>query len=194
MMEYGGPSGFWCSECCPEEPETHSRVPWGLLTLPSEPAMNAAGRTSDHPFKDMRSARRAHQRTKRYPQRTYPGNKHRRSDIYPPARAIRLARLEDAYAERHREEWEMNTYDELAWAVDLENLDDVIAYNRHGKNAHMFETADPPSLYSAEDFGAWARRRIHEMRLVKEHRLLKFGRCTSPTQSERVFNHCMQYT
>lgn len=194
MMEYGGPPSFWCSVCCPEEPETHSRVPWGLLTLPSEPAMNAAGRTSDHPFKDMRSARHAHQRTKKYPERMYPGNRLRRSDRYRPAHAVRLARLDDAYAEIERGEWEMDTYDELAWAVDLENLDDVIAYNRHGKNAHIFESADPSSLYSAEDFGAWARRRISEMRLVKEHRLLKYGRYTSPTQPEKVFNHSMQYT
>ena len=85
-LEWAGPYGARCSVCSPETEETHTNLPFGLVTLPSEPAMNAAGRTSDHPFKDLRSARRTYQRSKRYPERIYSGNKRRRSDKSPPKR------------------------------------------------------------------------------------------------------------
>jgi hypothetical protein len=44
-------------------------------------------------------------------------------------------------------------------------MDPIVAYERFGKNAHIFERA------LSEDFGAWARRRVEEMRRVKEDRI-----------------------
>jgi hypothetical protein len=46
----------------------------------------------------------------------------------------------------------------------MEFMDAIVAYERFGKNAHIFECRG--AFY--EDSGAWARRRIEEMRRVEE--------------------------
>ncbi|KAI4645182.1 hypothetical protein J4E93_005982 [Alternaria ventricosa] len=160
-----------------ELPETHEDLPFGFLTLPSESAMNAAGRTSDHPFKDLRSARRVRQRSKRYPERIYSGNKRRRNDRYRLARENQL-RHESQQADI--QEWEDDCYDRWAHEVDMEYMDDIEAYELFGKNAHIFEGTATGDITSGEDFGTWARRRIAEMRHVKEHRIHTYGEPTSP--------------
>ncbi|CAG5155824.1 uncharacterized protein ALTATR162_LOCUS3853 [Alternaria atra] len=177
-LEWAGPYGAWCSVCSPEPEETHMNLPFCFITLPSEPAMNAAGRTSDHPFKDLRSARRTHQRSKRYPERIYSGNKRRRSDKFRPAR---IAALKDTYKGIESREWEGDWYAEWAHKVDMEHMDDIAAYTLFGKNAAFFEGRDEGETTKGEDFGSWARRRIAEMRRVKEYRMHSYGIPTSPT-------------
>lgn len=159
-------------------PETHEDLPFGFLTLPSEPAMNAAGRTSDHPFRDLRSAPRERQRSKRYPERIYSGNKRRRNDRY------RLARENQLRHESKRvdiQEWEDDCYDKRAQKVDMEHMDDIEAYELFGKNAHIFEGTAEGEIITGEDFGTWARRRIAEMQRVKERRIHTYGKPASPT-------------
>ncbi|KAG9185575.1 hypothetical protein G6011_06906 [Alternaria panax] len=140
--------------------------------------MNAAGRTSDQPFKDLRSARSAHQRSRKYPERVYTGNKRRRSN---KARPARVAALKETYKQIERREWEDDWYAEWAHGLDMACMDDVTAYYRFGKNADIFDGYNDGNTTGGEDFTAWARRRIAEMRRVKEYRIRYYGHLTSPT-------------
>ncbi|KAI4910991.1 hypothetical protein J4E90_007248 [Alternaria incomplexa] len=189
-LEWAGHPADWCTTCMGELPETHEDLPFGFLTLPSEPAMNAAGRTSDHPFKDVRSARRVRQRSKRYPERIYSGNKRRRNDRYRLARENQL-RHESKQADIR--EWEDDCYDRWAHEVDMEHMDDIKAYELFGKNAHVFEGTATGDIITGEDFGTWARRRIAEMRRVKEHRIHTYGGPTSPAPLA-ILPHTMRDT
>ncbi|KAI4942647.1 hypothetical protein J4E91_009816 [Alternaria rosae] len=177
-LEWAGYPANWCTACMGGWPETHEDLPFGFLTLPSEPAMNAAGRTSDHQFKDLRSARRVRQRSKTYPERIYSGNKRRRNDRY------RLARENQLRHESKRidiQEWEDDCYDKRAHKVNMEHMDDIEAYELFGKNAHIFEGTAEGEIITGEDFGTWARRRIAEMQRVKERRIHTYGKPASPT-------------
>ncbi|KAI4702347.1 hypothetical protein J4E81_002710 [Alternaria sp. BMP 2799] len=189
-LEWAGHPANWCTTCMGGLPETHEDLPFGLLTLPSEPAMNAAGRTSDHPFKDLRSACRVRQRSKRYPERIYSGNKRRRNDRYRLARENQL-RHESKQADV--QEWEDDCYDRWAHEVDMEHMDDIEAYELFGKNAHIFEGTATGDIITGEDFGTRARRRIAEMRRVKEHRIHTYGEPTSPAPLT-ILPHTMRDT
>ena len=189
-LEWAGHPANWCTTCMGELPETHEDLPFGFLTLPSEPAMNAAGRTSDHPFKDLRSARRVRQRSKGYPERIYSGNKRRRNDRYRLARENQL-RHESKQADI--QEWEDDCYDEWAHKVDMDHVDDIEAYELFGNNAHIFEGTATGDIVTGEDFGTWARRRIAEMRRVKEHRIHTYGEPTSPAPLA-ILPHTMRDT
>ncbi|CAN9274530.1 unnamed protein product [Alternaria alternata] len=149
-LEWAGPYGARCSVCSPETEETHTNLPFGLVTLPSEPAMNAAGRTSDHPFKDLRSARRTYQRSKRYPERIYSGNKRRRSDKSPRARVLAS---KDPYKQIETREWEGDWDADWAHEIDMERIDDIAAYYLFGKNADIFEYHNEGDIMAGEDFG-----------------------------------------
>ncbi|CAI9626620.1 unnamed protein product [Alternaria burnsii] len=188
-LEWAGPYGAWCSVCSPETEETHTNLPFGLVTLPSEPAMNAAGRTSDHPFKDLRSARRTYQRSKIYPERIYSGNKRRRSDKSLLARVA--ASSKDPYKQIEIQEWEGDWDADWAHEIDMERIDDIAAYYLFGKNADIFECYNDGDIMAGEDFGSWARRRIAEMRQVKEHRIHRYGKPTSSSPLS-VLTHTMR--
>ncbi|KAI4695182.1 uncharacterized protein J4E84_001807 [Alternaria hordeiaustralica] len=189
-LEWAGHPANWCTTCMGELPETHEDLPFGFLTLPSEPAMNAAGRTSDHPFKDLRSARRVRQRSKKYPERIYSGNKRRRNDRY---RLARENQLRHEYKQADIREWENDCYDRWAHEVDMEHMDDIEAYELFGKNAHLFEGTASGDITAGEDFGTWARRRIAEMQRVKEHRIHTYGEPTSPAPLA-ILPHTMRDT
>jgi hypothetical protein len=177
-LEWAGPYGVWCPYCDPEPDETHINLPFCFITLPSEPALNAAGRTSDHPFKDLRSARRTHQRSKKYSEHNYGSSKRRRSGKMRPAR---IARLKDTYRGIESREWECDWYAKWEHNIDVEHMDVITAYSLFGKNADLFEgRADDSEITTGETFSSWARRRIAEMRRVKEHRIHKYGTLTPP--------------
>ena len=170
---------------------TESVVPIGFVELPSESAMDAAGRMPEQPFKDLRAARYAHQRARKYQKRKYIGNKRRRHDM---ARPGRMDALKDAYAGIKSREWEDDWEAEWAHKIDLEHIDDVLAYIRFGKNADIFERSNGgEEVVHGEDFGSWARRRIHEMRAVKEDRIRQHGKETLPKPLLDVKQHTLRY-
>ncbi|KAF1941020.1 hypothetical protein EJ02DRAFT_455566 [Clathrospora elynae] len=161
------PSPFlYCSICNgPDGPETHDNFPFGMVSLVSEPKMNAAGRTSEHPFRDLRAAAWAHRRTKRHARRNS-GAKH----AYQ--RMTRTARHQDTYTRIERREWEDDWEAEHLHKLNVENMDAIVAYQCFGRNATIIEEKNngDEGVYG-EDFGAWARRRISEMRDMKEARI-----------------------
>jgi hypothetical protein len=181
---------FYCLICDGSEPPgTHEHLPWGIPTLPFEPAMNVAGRTSDHPFKDLRAASR---RAKRYPERIKSGNKRRRRDPMPVTRTQR--NKEEAYKRIASREWEDDWDAERCHEIDLEHMDDIVEYERFGKHADIFERNDGEFVVYGENFGTWARRRIDEMRWVKEHRIHKSDKPTSDLRGTLVLPHTLRCT
>jgi hypothetical protein len=155
----------------------------------NESCMNAAGRTTMHPYRDMRSTSYARKHARRY------------ADNGPRTRSIGGRKWEQAHRRREnkrqkrdtlRDEIQANQRREKVWSpgkpkniefvvwdVNLEEEfdqyivameDDVIRYEKLHKNAEVFES---PQLYSetGETFSVWAQRRIAEMRAVKESRM-----------------------
>jgi hypothetical protein len=151
--------------------------------------MNVAGRTSDHPFKDLRAASR---RAKRYPERIKSGNKRRRRDPMPVTRTQR--NKEEAYKRIASREWEDDWDAERCHEIDLEHMDDIVEYERFGKHADIFERNDGEFVVYGENFGTWARRRIDEMRWVKEHRIHKSDKPTSDLRGTLVLPHTLRCT
>ncbi|RMZ67588.1 hypothetical protein GMOD_00001535 [Pyrenophora seminiperda CCB06] len=74
-------------------------------------------------------------------------------------------------------------------------MDDVVAYNRFGKNAHVFEQSNGGEVVvHGEDFGSWARRRTQEMRAVKEARIRQHGKETPIILIPETRQHVIPYT
>ncbi|KAI2482619.1 hypothetical protein Ptr902_04935 [Pyrenophora tritici-repentis] len=184
-----GPVWSWASSGFGEY--TASIHPIGFVELPSESAMYAAGRDPEHPFKDLRAARYAHQRTRKYSKRKDSRKKRRGLDKERLRYGIAL---KDAYLGIKSREWEDDWEAEEAHNTDLEHMDDILAYYRFGKNADIFERSDGGEVVHGEDFGFWARRRIHEMRAIKETRISKHGFETCPEPLPDVKQRTVQNT
>ncbi|CAA9962679.1 hypothetical protein PTMSG1_06053 [Pyrenophora teres f. maculata] len=170
---------------------SYSIHPIGFIELPSESAMDAAGRDPEQPFKDFRAARHAHQRTRKYSKRKDSRRKRRGLDKKRPGYGIAL---KDAYLGIKSREWEDDWEAEQAHNTDLEHMDDILAYYRFGKNADIFEQSDGREVVHGEDFGSWARRRIHEMRTIKESRIRNHGSDTCPKPLPNIKQHTVHNT
>ncbi|KAF2029597.1 hypothetical protein EK21DRAFT_112807 [Setomelanomma holmii] len=133
----------------------------------SEGAMQAAGRQSSHTYRDLRSASRAYRRTHNYPKRSHNTSVCRSChDIsYNSARLARKKDVHNTLSQWH-ETYQTDVEAESDCGYSNLYLDDVAYRERFGiwrPGARLDE--------EAEDFGAWARRRVNEMRAVKEERL-----------------------
>ncbi|CAO2650174.1 Nn.00g014660.m01.CDS01 [Neocucurbitaria sp. VM-36] len=155
--------------------------------MASESLMNCAGRTSSHSFADLRSASYAHRRTKKFHKNA---RAYRRCFDWDCALChhikyrARRWRGEEIKHHIQNKDWEEQWSAGWAHEEDLYYMDEIVAYQRHGKNADIFEgrvgTREDGWLISGENFGAWGRRRIMEMRAVKEERIRKAQRTLTP--------------
>ena len=158
--------------------------------MTSESLMNAAGRISSHPFADLRSASYAHRRTKQYHKTSRATRRCTDYDCelcHHIKHHARLSRREETKHDIQSESWKDKLYAEWAHEVDVQYMDEIVAYQRFGKHADIFEgrvgTNEDGWLISGENFGAWGRRRIGEMRAVKEERIRKAQRTRTPSLS-----------
>ncbi|KAJ4358029.1 uncharacterized protein N0V89_002608 [Didymosphaeria variabile] len=157
--------------------------------LRNESYMNAAGRTTMHPFRDMRAASYARKRSHRFPDsrprtRSIGGRKKEHADRRRNnnRRKRDILRYEIHDNQQRKEVWspgKSKNMELVVWETNAEEefdehvegmMDDVIRYEKLHKNAEVFEN---PEHYveTGETFSAWAQRRITEMRAVKESRL-----------------------
>ncbi|KAF1848962.1 uncharacterized protein K460DRAFT_83420 [Cucurbitaria berberidis CBS 394.84] len=152
--------------------------------MASESLMNAAGRTSSHPFSDLRAASYAHRRLKKYPEQISRKRGHRGEDYRPTKYWTSLFQREESKHHTQNRPWEELWGAESDFKDDLKFMDEVVAYQRFGKYAEIFEGRAGVEMdgwmMSGEDFGAWGRKRIGEMRSVKEDRIRK-AQCTRTT-------------
>jgi hypothetical protein len=128
----------------------------------SESAMQAAGRLPSQTYSDLRSARRAFQRTRKYPQKQSRDTYSKRccSASY---HGTRLSRKADIHHTLQSKPWHEDFAGEQRWHEDYDAMDEVVKYTRFGRWTD--------GVQDAEDFGAWGRRRINEMRACKEERI-----------------------
>lgn len=167
--------------------------------MATESAMNAAGRTSSHPFSDFRSASLAHRRTKKYPRQKDTRRRNRCCEICnPPRHSGRLARNEEAKHHIQGKHWTDDWAAHREFEEELKWVDDIKRYELFGQGREVFEKISDSAevkdgwMISGEDFGAWGRRRIAEMRAVKEERLReafdneKDGACNDATVTPRI--------
>jgi hypothetical protein len=158
----------------------------------SENAMQAAGRLSSHTYADLRSARRAYQRTRKYPQERLNNTSDCRccSEMhYSKARRTRKKDIQDPMCP---EVWGDVFACEQQTNEDYSHIDDVDYFEMFGRWR--------PGVQNAEDFGAWGRRRIMEMRAVKEDRIRRATSnlapphsptTTLPTTSSDIYHHAL---
>ncbi|KAJ4292405.1 Cell surface superoxide dismutase [Cu-Zn] 4 [Kalmusia sp. IMI 367209] len=157
--------------------------------LRNESHMNAAGRSTMHPFRDIRSAAYARKRSRKYPQN---GPRTRSVGGRKWEKAERRNTNKRGKRDRLRQELSMNQgrvpiwsfgkpkrIEFLVWDIHLKEdfdehigdmSDDVIRYEKLHKNAATFESVQAYTE-TGELFAAWAQRRIAEMRAVKEARM-----------------------
>jgi hypothetical protein len=136
--------------------------------------MQAAGRASSHTYADMRSARRAYQRTRKHCQkRRHPMPRCNSCSDMLRAKARRsrwrdtdMAMRPDVWGDVFAVEREINQ--------DYDHIDDVDYFEKFGRWR--------PGVQDADDFGAWGRRRIMEMRAVKEERIQRRLLALAPTR------------
>jgi hypothetical protein len=128
---------------------------------PSEGAMQAAGRLPSHTYADLRSARRAYQRTRKY--RPSPERRLRCSCCLAPYYKTRLAQRSDIHNTLKQQVWHDDFAAEERWNAEYNAMDEVVKFATFGRWRD--------GVQDAEDFGTWGRRRIDEMRACKEQRL-----------------------
>ncbi|KAH7383930.1 hypothetical protein BKA66DRAFT_463112 [Pyrenochaeta sp. MPI-SDFR-AT-0127] len=130
--------------------------------MTTESAMNAAGRTTSHPFADIRSASLAHRRTKKYPRQKKSRKKGRCCLLcYPPHHLERLERRADAKFHIQARPWEDDWAAHRDFEEQLEAMDGVVRYGLFGRGGEGFEEWTGPEQdvdewkASEEDFGTW---------------------------------------
>lgn len=137
----------------------------------SENRMQAAGRRSDQPFKDFRSARYAHQRTRKYPRKKRTRKQDRVYGLWGYNKnGQRLRVAEETHHFLQQESWWDDFGAELAWNEEMEWTDELSYFSTFGKWRYGKTIGDGGD---GEDFEMWGQRRIEEMRRVKEDRLRK---------------------
>jgi hypothetical protein len=131
-------------------------------TKPSESAMQAAGRLPSHTYADFRSARRAYQRTLKYPQKQSRNTHSCRcsSTTHHETRLLRKAGIHNTLEQKV---WHDVFAAQLRWDEEYDLMDEVVKFTRFGRWRD--------GVQDAEDFGTWGRRRINEMRACKEERI-----------------------
>jgi hypothetical protein len=129
-----------------------------MAELP-ESAMQAAGRLSSHTYADLRSARRAYQRTRRY----HPKKRLRCSSCPATHHKTRFARKSDIHSTHQEQVRHDDVAAEERWNAEYNAMDEVVKFSRFG---HWRD-----GVQDAEDFGTWGRRHISEMRACKEERM-----------------------
>ncbi|KAF2681800.1 hypothetical protein K458DRAFT_420562 [Lentithecium fluviatile CBS 122367] len=160
----------------------------------TESQMNIAGRTSAHPFRDLRSASYAHRKTRKYAndRRRNSGtchsvgcrkwcqseqrlkNKRQKRDrlvheLWASQQRVPCYTLCFQPAKQMYVQWDVRLKEEFDEYIEDMN-DDVVRYEKLHKNAAIFESSET-WVEVGEEFSTWARRRIAEMRTVKEKRL-----------------------
>lgn len=130
--------------------------PYEPTYLLPEAAMQAAGRIPSHTYRDLRSARRSYQRTRKHP--------HKKSH-----RERQCCCCQDTRSHQTRRAWKRSRQDDMHQAHD-EHTEDVMYHWRDEG-----DTKDVCVYFrdfeQHEDFSTWARRRIDETRAMKEARL-----------------------
>jgi hypothetical protein len=126
---------------------------------PSESAMQAAGRLSSHTYADLRSARRAYQRTRR----DHPKTRLRCRCCSATYYKTRCARKSDIHNSLQQQAWHDDVAAEERWNAEYNGMDEVVKFANFGRWRE--------GVQEAEDFGTWGRRRINEMRACKEERM-----------------------
>jgi hypothetical protein len=165
----------------------------------SENAMQAAGRLSSHTYADLRSARRAFQRTRKYPQKRSRNQDYCRCCFDIHYNETRLAHKKEIQNALRRQVWEDDLLAEKHINEDHDQIGDVEYFEKFGRWRE--------GVVNAEDFGAWGRRRINEMRKVKEDRIRRAARndgidtvmpsspfpapTTLPTTSSDIHHHAL---
>ncbi|KAF2437266.1 hypothetical protein P171DRAFT_437872 [Karstenula rhodostoma CBS 690.94] len=154
----------------------------------NESYMNAAGRTTMHPYRDLRSAsyarKRSSKKAKSRPRTQSVGGRKwehaqcRRENKRKKRDTLRYEIYENQ--RRDRVCWcspgKQKNLDIVVWDVNLEEEFDqeLVAewshYEKFHKNAGEFESPEPYKE-TDEAFSVWAQRRIAEMRAVKESRM-----------------------
>jgi hypothetical protein len=135
----------------------------------SEAALQAAGHLSSHTYADMRSARRAYQRTCKYDQERL-----RTLGSKMPRNKARRTRRRDTQSNMRPDVWSDVFAAERETNQDYDHIDDVDYFEKFGRWRLAVQDAD--------DFGAWGRRRIMEMRAVKEERMQRQSLSLAPTR------------
>ncbi|KAF2848354.1 hypothetical protein T440DRAFT_470221, partial [Plenodomus tracheiphilus IPT5] len=171
--------------------------------MATESLMNAAGRSSSHPFADLRSASHAHHRTQTYPyKRTPPKYKYSRSRREPVHEA-RIIRKQDAYIHIASRPWEDDFTAQADHEFAVYYSDDMVLNQRYGKFAELVDRkyGRVGSVRLGEGFGEWVMRRVGEMRGVKEERLGRkiaggeslsgVMRTTRPTDPDDILGHAL---
>lgn len=159
----------------------------------SETLMNRARRSSTQPFLDFRSASHAARRSKAYHKSARPTRRCHDHDCAVCHRIkhhARRMRREETRQELLSEPWKDDWYAKWAHNMELEHMDEIVAYQRHGKNVDVFEgrvgRREGGWLVSGEDFGSWGRRRIMEMRACKEERIRR-RQCSAAASARTSF-------
>ncbi|KAF2249673.1 hypothetical protein BU26DRAFT_518246 [Trematosphaeria pertusa] len=143
----------------------------------TESAMNCAGRTSSHHFRDLRSASRAN--IAKFSKR----EAYKDAQRSRPARARAPRRKKNARKRDPRMQWKRPAEDEISseerrieirdtqyqakcdiWMTPMQR------YQNYGENAASIESRAAWTEYD-EPFTTWCQRRISKMRAVKEARL-----------------------
>lgn len=132
----------------------------------SENEMQAAGRQASHEFQDFRSARRAYQRSKNYGRRACS-----RCHCWCCKRNhIRVLKAKDCSKILEQRPWDDDFGAQMDWETDMEFMNETTHMATFG---NISNKARRLMAEEGEDFGTWGRRRIEEMRRVKEDRIRK---------------------
>ncbi|KAH9878157.1 hypothetical protein J1614_003374 [Plenodomus biglobosus] len=99
--------------------------------MATESLMNVAGRSSSHPFADLRSASHAHHRKYKNP-RTISKCKARRccAKYIPPRGKMRMHTKTDAYKHIASRSWDDDLLAQAEYEVDLRHLNDMVMSQR----------------------------------------------------------------
>jgi hypothetical protein len=145
-----------------------------------EAAMQAAGRIPSHTYRDLRSARRSYQRTRKHPHKS-------------PRRQRQCSCCQVISSNQSRRARKRGRQDELHRAYDEYTSDDEWWYYEEREIACECNFVRGCQQSKPEDFGTWARRRINEARAVKEARLqsprLAVPTTTLPTILRDAYGH-----
>ncbi|PVI01014.1 hypothetical protein DM02DRAFT_613970 [Periconia macrospinosa] len=159
-----------------------------------ESHLNAGGRSSTHPFKDLRSAARVRNRERNIHNfhrrcKSWQCRKSKQAESRHTHKVIKKTLLRSAISDvqttvrGHICPWIQGPSkpDLIVWdanpEAEFEDMSRQIGngaverYNEFGENAAVFE-GKSPSEFDGETFVDWAQRRISEMRAVKERRIL----------------------
>lgn len=135
----------------------------------SEMEMQRAGRPSDNTFRDLRSARRAHQRSIKRSRKRRTRKQDRIWGYWGYEKNTR--RVQNCEDNRHHlqeREWQAEYWYNQSRDHRFRYMDTLEHFSRFGTWGDAKAIGDGED---GEDFSTWGKRRIEEMRRVKENRI-----------------------